>query len=439
MAIIKPFRGLRYNPDKFCDLSDVIAAPYDRIHEEEQALYYEQSAYNIVRITQGMQTPHDSGEDNVYTRALGYKRNWIAEEVLIRDPEPALYVLEQRFTTPDGVEHVRRGLTAALELTHFEEGVVLPHERTLQGPKVDRLNLTEATKTAWGHIFTLYPDEQGTANALLQPFLDTHMPAIVHDAIVEPEVEQYFWVVNDPVVIASVVAAIAQCSPIIIADGHHRYETALAYRDSMRRQHPDAPSDAAFNYVLTTMVSMDDPGLVVLPTHRLIHSYATMDGSELLAVLSPAFEVESVPDLGAVFEALAVATPERPRYGFYDGTFAVLTLKDLAMMDELLPDRDPSFRALDVTVLHEWIIEHTMGLSKESVERRENLTYLRDPLPGLEAVDRGEANFLFLLNPTRMAQIRACTTATERMPQKSTDFFPKIISGLVALPLDGAL
>ena len=188
MATIQPFRGLRYNPDKFCDLSDVVSAPYDRIHEEEQTLYYEQSAYNIVRIIQGMQTQNDTDENNVYTRALGYKRNWIAEEILIRDPEPALYVLEQRFTTPDGVDHVRRGLTAALELTRFDEGAVLPHEHTLQGPKVDRLNLTRTTETAWGHIFTLYPDEQGAVNALLQPFLDTHMPAIVHDTIIEPEV-----------------------------------------------------------------------------------------------------------------------------------------------------------------------------------------------------------------------------------------------------------
>jgi uncharacterized protein (DUF1015 family) len=446
MANIRPFRGLRYNPDKFCDLSDAITAPYDRIHEEEQALYYEQSAYNLVRIIQGVQTPNDTdtesptlGADNVYTRALGYKRNWIAEEVLIRDPAPALYVLEQRFTTPDGVEHVRRGLTAALELTRFDEGEVLPHERTLQGPKVDRLNLTRATETAWGQIFTLYPDDEGAVNALLQPFLDTHMPAILHDTVVEPEVEQIFWVVNDPEIIAGVVAAMARCRPIIIADGHHRYETALTYRDEMRRKHPDASPDAGFNYALTTMVSMDDPGLVILPTHRLIHSYTAMAPGDLLAALETAFEIEAVEDLNAVFEALAEAVPEHPRYGFYDGTFAVLTLKDLALMDELLPDRDPNFRALDVTVLHEWVIEHTMGLSKESVQRRENLTYLRDPIPGLEAVDRGEADFLFLLNPTRMAQIRACTTAGERMPQKSTDFFPKIVSGLVALPLDGAL
>ena len=460
MTKIRPFRGLRYNPDKFCgDFAEAITQPYDRIHAEEQAQYYGQSAYNLVRIIQGLRTEGDTdplpavgtafppprqnggegGGSNVYTRARAYAELWQVEQVLIRDPEPALYVLEQRFTTLDGVEHVRRGLTAALELTGFDEGVVLPHERTLAGPKVDRLALTMATQTSWGHIFMLYPDAEQTVNGLLQPYLDTHMPAILHEAVIEPEVEQAFWVVTDRAVIDAVVAAMASCGPLIIADGHHRYETALAYRDAMRAEHPDAPKDAAFGYGLVTFVSMDDPGLVVLPTHRLIHSYTGMDSRALLAALAPAFTVEAMADLASVEAGLAAATPAQPRFGFYDGTFALLTLKDLGAMDALLPDRDPAFRTLDVTVLHELVIERTMGLSKESVLRRENLDYLRDPLPGLQAVDRGEADFLFLLNPTRMAQIRACTAAGERMPQKSTDFYPKVVSGLVMLPLAGGL
>jgi uncharacterized protein (DUF1015 family) len=366
-------------------------------------------------------------------------QNWIAEKVLIRDPEPALYVLEQRFTTPDGVEHVRRGLTAALELTHFDEGIVLPHEHTLKGPKVDRLNLTVATETGWGHIFMLYPDAEMKVNELLQPFLDTRMPAIVYDQVIEPEVEQNFWVVNDPEVIEKIVTEMGSIQPVIIADGHHRYETALGYRDDMREQHPEASDQAAFNYVLATFVSMNDPGLVVLPTHRLIHSYDRMDSKALLSTLEDDFRIEPVTTLGRLQEMIGEAEPDRPVFGFYDGEYAALTLKDPTVTDDRLPDRDPHFRRLDVTVLHELVIEEAMGLSKESVLRRENITYLRDPAPGLEAVDAGEADFLFLLNATRMDQIRACTSAGERMPQKSTDFFPKIVSGLVALPLDGEL
>ncbi len=439
MVNISPFRGLRYNPNLNCDLSMVVTAPYDRIDGEEQTAYYELSPYNVVRIIRGLHTDHDHAGNNVYTRANCYKQTWLAEGALIRDPEPVFYVLEQQFTTPDGETHVRRGLTAALRLTHFEEGEVLPHEHTLRGPKVDRLNLTVATETSWGHIFLLYPDETSSVNTLLQPFLDSHMPAIVRDQIVEPDVEQNFWVVNDPEVVDKIVAAMRSIGPVIIADGHHRYETALGYRGDMREQHPDAPTNAAFNYVLATFVSMSDPGLVVLPTHRLIHSYDAMSSEALLQALTATFEVETMSDYQMLRGAMADADPAHPRFGFYDGRYLLLTLKGYGKIEQLVPDRDPNFQHLDVTVLHELVLEHVMGLSKESVARRENITYLRDADEGMEAVDEGEANFLFMLNPTRMSQIQACTVAGERMPQKSTDFYPKVISGMVALPLDGAI
>ncbi|MDY0018805.1 MAG: DUF1015 domain-containing protein [Anaerolineae bacterium] len=434
MAKIQPFRGLRYNPKKICDLSTVITMPYDRIHEAEQAQYYDHDPYNYVRIIQGIRTP-DEPDNNVYTRARDYMQAWLSEGVMLREPAPRLYVLEQRFTTPDGIVHTRRGFTAALELTTFEEGVILPHERTLSGPKVDRLNLTRATEAAWGHIFILYPDSENRINALLQPYLDSHMPLIVHEQVIEPAVEQDFWVVDDPELIAAVAAEMAPKRNLIIADGHHRYETSLTYRDEMREKCPDAPPNAGFNYTMATFVSMSDPGLVILPTHRLIHSYTRMTGKALLEALKAYFVVEPMKDRGVMESALALATPDQPRYGFYDGSYTLLTLKSLDIMAELVPDRDSHWRALDVAVLHELILEHVMGLSKESVARKENLDYLREPEPGYTAVDKGEANFLFLLNGTRMEHVRACTEAGEKMPQKSTDFYPKVISGLVALPL----
>ncbi len=434
MANIRPFCGLRYNPGKFCDLSEVITQPYDRIHDAEQAAYYALNPYNFCRIDMGLREP-ESEDNNVYTRAKAYAQTWQAEDILIRDPRPVLYVLEQRFTTPAGVEYIRRGFTAALELTRFDEGVILPHERTLSGPKADRLNLTRVTETAWGHIFVLYPDAENRINALLQPFLDTHMPALLHEQVIEPAVEQAFWVVDDPDIVAAVVAEMAPKINLIIADGHHRYETALNYRDEMRAQHPDAPAEAAFNYALATFVSMSDPGLVILPTHRLIHSYTAMDSTAVLEALRPYFDVQPVVNRAALEAGLAQATPEQPRFGFYDGAYTLLTLKSLDAMAALVPERAPSWRALDVAVLHELILEHVMGLSKESVARKENLDYLRDPNSGYAAVDASRANFLFLLNGTRMEHVRACTEAGEKMPQKSTDFYPKVLSGLVALPL----
>jgi uncharacterized protein (DUF1015 family) len=435
MAAIRPFRGLRYNPDQVGDLSAVITQPYDRIHEAEQAQYYQLSPYNFVRVIQGKKGPQDNDEDNVYTRARCYARTWLAEGVLMREPQPALYVLEQTYVTPTGETRARRGLSAALQLTRFDEGVILPHERTLSGPKVDRLNLTRATETAWGHIFVLYPDDENRVNALLQPYLEAHAPIVAREQVIESAVEQRFWVVTDPQVVQAVVEEMAPKRNLIIADGHHRYETALNYRDEMRQQHPDAPADAPFNFVMVMLVSMSDPGLVILPTHRLIHSYGRMSGPSALERAQEYFEVTPLADRAALEMALTEAAPDRPRFGFYDGGYAVLTLHDASVTERLLPDRAAEWRMLDVSILHELFIERVLGIDKAAVERKENIDYLRDPAPGYRAVDEGRAEFLLLMSPTRMAQVRACTAAGGRMPEKSTDFNPKVVSGLVAMPV----
>lgn len=435
MAVVRPFRGVRYNLEKIGDLSTVITQPYDRIHEPEQERYYALSPYNFVRIILGKRTPHDTETDNVYTRARCYGQTWLAEGVLVRDERPCLYVLEQVYTTPDGQTRSRQGLAAALQLTPFEEGVILPHERTLSGPKVDRLNLTRATAYAWEHIFILYPDETNQVNRILQPYLEAHPPIVAREMVIETAVEQRFWVVDDPKVISAVVEEMAPKRNLIIADGHHRYETMLNYREEMRRQHPDAPADAAFNFTLVTLVSMSDPGLVILPTHRLVHSYGRMTGREALERAKAYFDVTPVSDRAAMERALREAEPLHPRFGFYDGSYAVLTLRDPSVLERILPDRAPDWRLLDVTVLHELFIERVLGIDKGAVERKENLDYLRDPNPGYRAVDEGKAQFLLVMNPTRMEQVRACTAAGEKMPQKSTDFYPKVISGLVMMPI----
>lgn len=434
MATIRPFRGLRYNTGKVA-LSDVITQPYDRIHEAEQERYYALSPYSLVRIIQGKKTVWDDEADNVYTRARCYARTWLAEGVLVRDTSPALYVLEQSYVAPTGEARTRRGICAALELTRFDEGVILPHERTLSGPKLDRLLLTRATETAWGHIFILYPDEGNQVNSILQPYLESHTPLVAREQVVESEVEQRFWAVDDPGLIAAVVEEMAPKRNLIIADGHHRYETALNFRDEMRQKYPRHPQNAAFNYTMVTLVSMSDPGLVILPTHRLIHSYERMSGAEARARAQEYFDVRPVADRATLEALLGQASPERPCFGLYDGEYALLTLRDPGVLERLLPDRAPAWRTLDVTVLHELFIERVLGIDKAAVERKENIDYLRHPQPGYEAVDQGRARFLLLMNPTRMEQVRACTAAGEKMPQKSTDFYPKVVSGLVMMPV----
>jgi len=448
MATIRPFRGVRYDPEKISDLSTVISQPYDRVRHGLQDKYYDLSPYNVVRIIKGKERAGDDEESNVYTRARDYYQSWLREGILMRERVPALYVLHQTCTLPDGSTKTRKGLIAALELARFDEGIVLPHERTHSGPKVDRLNLMRATATNFGHIFMLYPGDRinellGAAieESALSPSKESALsppkgqPGYELHELFEHDVVQRFWAVTDPEVIAAVVEEMASKRNLIIADGHHRYETALNYRDEMRTVHPGAPPNAGFNYRMVTLVSMDDPGLVILPTHRLVHSYDQMNGQEALKRAKEYFDVTPVADRAALEAALAGAEPAHPRFGLYDGTYATLTLRDPAVLERLLPERAPDWCLLDVSVLHELFIERVLGIDKRAVERKENIEYLRDPQMGYDGVDQGKANFLLVMNPTRMGQVRACTAADEKMPQKSTDFFPKVISGLVMMPI----
>jgi len=434
MAVTKPFRGVRFNPERIKDLSLVISQPYDRVRYGLQDKYYAQSDHTIVKIIKGKEFEGDSDQNNVYTRARDYFTAWLDEGVMLRENVPALYVLHQTFTLPDGQRYTRKAFTTALEISTFDEGIVLPHERTLAGPKVDRLNLVRATQTYFGSIFMLYPDEENQVNAILDGAIQELEPFVLRE-LFENDVEQRFWVVTDPQVIAQVEADMAPKRNLIIADGHHRYETAITYRDEMRAKIPDAPANAGFNYRMVTLVSMSDPGLVILPTHRLIVSYTAKTSKEVIKDAAEYFQVQSLPDRAAMEAALADAQPRAPRIGFYDGDYTVFTLKHPDVMAKIAPERDAAWHLLDVSILHELLIERVMELSKDSVERKENIDYLRDVEMGYEQVDKGDANFVFVMNPTRMTQVRDCTTAGAKMPQKSTDFFPKVISGLVALPV----
>jgi len=440
MAVIKPFRGIRYNLEKVKDLSRVISQPYDRVRYGLQDDYYDQSEYTIVKIIKGRAFADDREDENVYTRARDYLKKWITEGVLEHEEKPALYVLHQTFTLKDGKRYTRKGFACAFEISTFDEGVVLPHERTLSGPKVDRLKLTNTTGTYFGHIFMLYPDSENAVNSILEQAVSSKAPVEARD-LFENDVEQNLWIITDPEVIEAVQKEMEPKQNLIIADGHHRYETAINYRDEKRKSCPEAPENAAFNYRMVTMVSMSDPGLVILPTHRLIYGYNALSAAELLEKAETYFEIAVVSDRKELQAFLTEALPDKPRIGLYSGNYYGLELKSPDIMKEITPGRDYAWRMLDVSILHEILLERVMGLSKESVERKENIDYLRDPQMGFDRVDKGDGQFLFLLNPTRMDQVSACTRAGEKMPQKSTDFYPKIVSGLVSMtagedPLD---
>jgi len=433
MANVVPFRGVRYNPQKFEKLDVVVSQPYDRVRYGLQDKYYALSPYNIVRIIRGKEQEGDNESNNVYTRARQFYQQWLQEGVLIREPQPAIYVYHQEFTV-NGQKRVRKAYVAALELVPFDEGTVLPHERTHAGPKVDRLNLLRATQVNFGLIFMLYPDPENKVNAILDKAIADREPDIDVVELHEKDVRQRMWVVTDPEVIAAVRAEMAPKRNLIIADGHHRYETALAYRDEMRRQHPDAPPNAAFNYRMVALVSMDDPGLTILPTHREIHDYTGLSLSEFLERAGEHFHVIPVDSREACFALMQERSTEHAFGVYAEGKYHVLVLKDEGRLAQLIPEeRVWEWKTLDVTILHKLLIEGVLGLKEHEVE--EKVRYHRDPQLALDHVDTGEAQYVFLMNPTRIGQVKSCSVQGEKMPQKSTDFYPKMISGLVMMPV----
>jgi uncharacterized protein (DUF1015 family) len=433
MAKIAPFRGIRYNTNKVGDLSKVVSQPYDRVRYGLQDDYYDQHAYNIVRIIKGRAYETDKPGDDVYTRARDFFHTCLDAGILLRDTEPAFYVYHQTFELAGGIQRTRKAFVAALKLVEFDEGIVLPHERTLSGPKADRLNLLRATETNFGQIFMLYPDAENKINDLFDAAIAGREPDADVRELFERDEQQQMWGVVDPEVIAQVVDEMGSKRGLIIADGHHRYETALNYRSEMRDKHPDAPADAGFNYRMVTLVSMDDPGLTILPTHRQMHSYTAKTTSQLLADAGEYFDVAAMADRAALEAVLADETDVDRRIGFYDGSYYLLQLKGPEVMAEVVPDRIDDWRMLDVSILHELLIERVMGISKERVAAKENIDYHRDLDLAIADVDEGRALCVYIMNPTRMAEVKSCSDKGAKMPQKSTDFYPKVITGLVAM------
>jgi len=434
MAKIAPFRGVRYNPQRFEKLDLTVSLPYDRIKGDLQERYYQLGEHNIVRIIKGKAFPGDTETDNQYTRAGEFYKEWLKEGILIRDSKPAIYGYSQEFRLPSGEFATRMAIIAALYLTHYEEGVVLPHERTFSGPKIDRLNLLRTTAVNFGLIFMVYPgDKIGeilAAHLNRQPDIDLY-------AVGETEVRHALWVIDDQETIAAIQAEMEPKRNLIIADGHHRYETALTYRDEMRQKTPAWEPDMAFNYRMVGLVSMGDPGLTILPTHRLMHSIPNWKTAEFLAEAGEFFEVSPTEGKDELFSEMAQMAAKKHLFGLFDGQrYYLLRLKDERVMDRFVEaSRAREWKTLDVSILHELVIERVLGLSKESVKRQENINYIRDAQEGIEAVKNGQAQFVFFLNPTKISQVRACSGVGEKMPQKSTDFYPKMISGLVMMPV----
>ncbi|MEE9599979.1 MAG: DUF1015 domain-containing protein [Anaerolineales bacterium] len=435
MATIKPFRAIRYNQEKIGNINHVISQPYDRVRYGLQDEYYNLSDYNVTRIIKGREFPDDNETDNVYTRAQGFLNQWLKDGILLREDKPAYYVYHQTFPLLSGRTITRKAFICALELSGFEEGIVLPHEKTHAGPKVDRLNLTRATETYFGNIFMLYPDPENRIDAIFDQAINRSAD-IEAKELHEKDVLHQVWFITDPEIITQVNSEMALKDNLIIADGHHRYETALNYQDEMREKHPDAPAAAGFNHRMVAMVSMSNPGLTILPTHRLIFDYDKLGSQAILDKAAKYFEVEEIPDRAALEEIMGQTGDQIGKIGFVcqDGFF-LLTFNKPEIMNTLAPERAQSWRDLDVSILHKLLFNHVMEIDPKKIDNLENIKYLREPDLGYNEVKESGTSYLFLLNATRIEQVTDCTEVGEKMPQKSTDFYPKIVTGFAMLPV----
>jgi uncharacterized protein (DUF1015 family) len=413
-----------------------------------QEKYYAADPHNLITIEKGRAFPNDSAQNNVYTRAASALQDWMRNNIVVQDPASSFYGYTQEYTVPGTEERrTRRGFIGAGKLEDYSAGVVFRHEQTLSGPKADRLELLRHTRTHTGQLFMLYSDAERRVDAILAEAESTASPATeLRD---EYGVVHRLWIIAEPERVAAIQKAMAD-QKLVIADGHHRYETALNYRNERRSQAGHADPNAPYEFAMMTFINTRSEGLTILPTHRVAANLHDFSWPSVRRHLEPWFTAEafSFRNEGERSEARAkflnrlAETRAQRSIGVYPATqgakFAhyVLTLRPGADLAQLLPNVSPLQRELDVVLLHEGILEPALGITPQAVTSEKNLTYEREASAALEAVDTGAAQIAFLLNACDVEQVMHIATAGEVLPQKSTDFFPKLLSGITMYAVD---
>lgn len=426
MAEIKPFRALRYNTAKAGKIEELACPPYDIISEEQRQEYIARNPHNVIRL----ELPR--GEEP-YQEAKAVLGQWLEEGALCTDMEPGLYIYEEEFLSQVDRGEVKklRGLVCRVRLEEFANRVVLPHEETLSKAKEDRFRLMEATRCNFSQIYSLYQDEGHITRKRLDNLAAGCAPRYEFS---DGLVTHRLWVVNDSQAIRAIQEDFAG-RKLYIADGHHRYETALNFRDHLRKENIYCPGG---DYVMMMLADMADGGLVVFPTHRLVRGLEDFSGQALMQSCEAWFEVIPTEDMESA-QTLLDRAYEQGKHAFacYDGlAWHCLVLRDTAVMAERLPEASEAYRGLDVSILHSLVLEGLLGIDKENMAAQRNLTYTRSPQEAVQSVEAGESCCCFLLNPTRVEEIGAVAGCGEKMPQKSTYFYPKLITGLVMNSLD---
>ncbi len=433
MVRIAPFRSIVYNPKKVRDFSKVVAPPYDVISPEEQDRLYRKSPQNVVRLILNR-------EPNPYEEAARIFEQWQADGILVRSDRPAIYLLSQRFKLKTGEEKERLGFMALVRIEDSSAGGVLPHEKTHKAPLDDRIKVLQACGAHLSPIFSLYSQPKQTISQLLKE----HVQGIPTTIQVKDEGKgsTSMWEITDEELIGLIQRQMAD-QPLLIADGHHRYEAATSYRDHLRGERPHGTGREAFNYVMMYFSNMTEEGLVIFPTHRMLREFPRIPFLQLEEKLHAHFNMEQYPKTregrrsflkdfhkeGKKRQLIGASFKNDPRY-------LILRLKNKRSMQRLGKDMSASLLELDVSVLHHLFIENILGVSPEAQLQDGNLTYNQDAEDALNAVEKGAVQAAFVLNPPRPEQVLTVAMGGEKMPQKSTYFYPKLLSGLVINKID---
>ena len=419
MAEIKAFKALRFNTDKAGLIDELVCPPYDIISEEQRKGYLAKNENNIIRL----ELPKG---DEPYKTAGETLDKWLNDEILKRDEKDGIYIYEEEFSIND-IHTKFKGCIVRVKLEEFSNGIVLPHEETLSKAKEDRFNLMKATNCNFSQIYSLYMDSEHKITGRLDKLSEGNPEIELTDG---DGVTHRLWIVTDEDEINAICNDFAD-KKLYIADGHHRYETALNYRNYC---HENNIGDGGENYVMMMLVDMEHEGLVVLPTHRLVRDLESFDKEKLLNDCKEYFDIKEENDINMAEGKLKKLYDEgKKAFAFYSGDegYNILVLKDENAIAELLPNKSKATQGLDVTVLHTLVLEKIFGIDAENMAKQINLTYTRLFDEAVEGVKNGKFQCAFILNPTRVTEIRDVAAAGEKMPQKSTYFYPKLITGLV--------
>jgi uncharacterized protein (DUF1015 family) len=439
MPEVLPFCGIRYAAARATTLSRLISPPYDAVSAAYRDELAARSPHNVIHLDLGEERQGDGPDENRYVRAARSLDQWLADGTLRQDPLPALYPLEQSFAGPDGRPRLRRGFVAACRLHAYGEGKVLPHEKTLTAPKADRLEQLKRIPANLSPVFGLYEDEHAEGGRALEAAIDGAGEPVA-EADSDDGTHHRLWRVDDPAMLAPLRRVLAE-KKVVIADGHHRYESALLYRDLVDREQPGKPAHAGHRFIMMTLCSTADPGVVIYPTHRLLLGLVDLRLGRFVDELGKYFIIDTLQEdlrrpAGRAWAVSKLSEHSGKSTAFLmvageDRKGRILTLRDDADLSSVPLPANVTLRDLDVTVLHTIIFQHLLGLSPRLQELGENVRFEMDAGEVVTRTLSGECQLGFLVNPTPMWQVQAVAEAGETMPQKSTFFYPKLASGLV--------